>query len=571
MGGPVLTIEPRGRSDGIAIRGDRIVGVGAAAAMLEFVGEGTRLVDLAGRTVMPGFVDPHQHIAGPVANAGGNLDSVEDEALSFGITSRGEAAVRREELGHIMAWAAAREPRIRTSLYLLHNDNCGRDQGGWYRDHPPTTDRSARLRIAGVKIFSDGGSCGAPAVSFDYPSGIGQGDLYLAQADLAGLLEELSGTGYQALIHCLGDRALDVVQGAMATAFAGAGNPTRHRIDHNAVVRPDQLERYGELDLIALVFGAFSACLYAGDTSQFKYLVPAEHKSLEWRWRDLLDATQPGHLGWHGDAPIFTIDPLAHLAGFISRTERAADGSICEPPDWALPHRLDPDQALTLMTLGSAYALDRDAEVGSLALGKMADLIVLDGDPTTLPTERLHDLSVQLTMVGGVAEYVRSGAEDLDPAPATSPIPTVTPVATLAGDLGNLAMGRDATASQSLPDAPPSRAVDGRPEADEVWNAGAGPPQWIEVDLGRAATIGGVRLVVAQFPPGPTRHRVLGRSAAGAIPTLLHEFAGPTADQDILIAAFDPAVAGVRHVRIETLESPSDVAWREVEILGESA
>ena len=567
VGGPVLTMKPAVSADGIAVRGERIVAVGAAADVLELVGDGTRLVDLAGRTVMPGFVDPHEHIFGPVANDRGGLTPVEDEALSLGITSRGEASVRPSELEPILSWAAASGSRIRTNLYLLYNDNCGENQGGWYRDHPVTADRGARMRIAGVKIFTDGGSCGAPAVSFDYPGGIGQGDLYVEQATLAPLLEELSGAGYQALIHCLGDRALDVVQDSMAAAFAGGGNPTRHRIDHNAVIRPDQLERYAELDLVALIFGAFAACLYRGDTSQFKYLVPAEHKSLEWRWRDLLDANQGGHLGWHGDAPIFTLNPLEHLAGFIARTERAPDGSICQPPDWALANRLEPAEALALMTIGSAYALDRDAEIGSLEVGKLADLIVLDGDPLSVPPDQVRDLAVQLTMIGGTAEFVRPGAEDLAPEPASTPPAEVTPTPSLSANLVNLALGRTVTASKSLPTGPPAFAVDGLPESDDVWNAGGGPPQWIEVDLESTALLAGVRLVVAQFPAGPTRHRVLGGSGP-APTTVLHVFDGQTADSDVLIAAFSPPVPGIRFVRIETTESPSDVAWREIEILG---
>ena len=84
VGGPVLTMEPGTRADGIAIRGERIVAVGAAADVLELVGDGTRLVVSRGRAVMPGFVDPHQHIGGPVATEGGDLAAAEDEAPSYG-------------------------------------------------------------------------------------------------------------------------------------------------------------------------------------------------------------------------------------------------------------------------------------------------------------------------------------------------------------------------------------------------------------------------------------------------------------------------------------------------------
>jgi hypothetical protein len=386
---------------------------------------------------------------------------------------------------------------------------------------------------------------------------------------LTRLLADLATAGYQAVIHSLGDRSLDVVQASLAGALTG-GNPTRHRIDHNAVVRPDQLEWYGEHDAVLLVFGAFPACVYAGDTSHFKYLVPADRKSLEWPWRALLDAAQPGHAGWHGDAPIFSLNPLDHLAGFVARSDRA-NGTVCAPPNWALANRLDVDEALALMTIGAAYALDRDTDVGSLAVGKLADLVVLDHDPTAVAPEELRDLAVQLTMIGGVAEYVRPGAEDLVPAAASVPPGQVTPGPSIAAGLINVAAGKLATASHSLPDAPPSLAVDGDSAGDAVWNAGGGPPQWIEVDLGGAVRVAAVRLVVAQFPPGPTRHRVLGRTSATGTPSLLHEFEGETADKDVLGATLEPQAEGIRYVRIETLASPSDVAWREVEVLSPPA
>ena len=133
----------------------------------------------------------------------------------------------------------------------------------------------------------------------------------------------------------------------------------------------------------------------------------------------------------------------------------------------------------------------------------------------------------------------------------------------------NVAIGKAAFASATLPGSPPSFAVDGVGDADQIWSAGGGPPQWIEVDLGTAVPIAEVRLVVAQFPAGPTRHRILGRETATAPATVLNEFVGPTADEDVLVATFDPPIPDIRFVRVETVESPSDVAWREIKILSQ--
>ncbi len=138
----------------------------------------------------------------------------------------------------------------------------------------------------------------------------------------------------------------------------------------------------------------------------------------------------------------------------------------------------------------------------------------------------------------------------------------------LGGEPVNLALRHPVNASQSQPDGPPTAAVDGTWDTELIWNSGDFATQWIEVDLGAPSTITGVRLHVAQFPAGQTHHRVFGRAAESGPEVLLHEFVGVTADPGILEATLEPAVPGIRFVRVETLTSPSFVAWREVEVLG---
>ena len=135
----------------------------------------------------------------------------------------------------------------------------------------------------------------------------------------------------------------------------------------------------------------------------------------------------------------------------------------------------------------------------------------------------------------------------------------------LAGTSTSLAFRRPTVVSAALADAPADHAVDGDP--DTLWNAGAGPPAWIEIDLGEARALSLIRLYVGQSPEGATEHRVYGRADAGGAGTLLGTLAGATSDYQVL----ELAAAGwspVRFVRIETVASPSWVAWREIEIEG---
>lgn len=130
--------------------------------------------------------------------------------------------------------------------------------------------------------------------------------------------------------------------------------------------------------------------------------------------------------------------------------------------------------------------------------------------------------------------------------------------------LPNITLGKSAMASMSLSDSPPWRAVDGG--TGTLWNSGDYAPQWIEIDLGGARPIGQISLLIAQLPEGETVHRVLGKARPDDPFRLLHEFAGSTADGQRLEYAPPAPWENVRFLRIETTQSPSWVAWREIEV-----
>jgi hypothetical protein len=129
----------------------------------------------------------------------------------------------------------------------------------------------------------------------------------------------------------------------------------------------------------------------------------------------------------------------------------------------------------------------------------------------------------------------------------------------------NLATGATARASAALPGEGPARAVDGDPGTG--WNAGTGPPAWIEIDLGSSQTIGLVRLRVQQYPAGLTDHRLLGLGpgTSGAWVELARLRGVTDAPQSL---EWRPEVPreSIRYMRVETVTSPSWVAWSEIEV-----
>jgi Ca2+-binding RTX toxin-like protein len=130
--------------------------------------------------------------------------------------------------------------------------------------------------------------------------------------------------------------------------------------------------------------------------------------------------------------------------------------------------------------------------------------------------------------------------------------------------LPNIALGRPATASRFIRKNTASGAVDGSTEF--LWNSGDYAPQWVEIDLGSPKAIGRISLLTAQSPDGDTVHRVLGKARAGDPYQLLHEFTGFTTDDQLLDHSPLTPWENVRFVRIETITSPSWVAWREIRV-----
>jgi hypothetical protein len=119
------------------------------------------------------------------------------------------------------------------------------------------------------------------------------------------------------------------------------------------------------------------------------------------------------------------------------------------------------------------------------------------------------------------------------------------------------------SASISLGDRPPEFAVDG--DVETGWGAGAGPEQWIELDLGQEYELVCVRLLTDQFPAGRTTHRING----GA-----HD--NPGAELGVIDSETEYGewleLAGtwnVEFLRITTVERPSWIAWLEIEAWGE--
>ncbi len=130
----------------------------------------------------------------------------------------------------------------------------------------------------------------------------------------------------------------------------------------------------------------------------------------------------------------------------------------------------------------------------------------------------------------------------------------------------NLTQEATVTSSHSTPDNPAEKAIDIRLES--IWNSGGDAPQWIRLKLNQPHDIWQIRLAIGQDPSGYTVHHLL---VKGPAPNdkyqLIKKFSGKTKDLQILEFTAKSPLKNIQYIKIETLASPSWVAWREIDVI----
>jgi predicted amidohydrolase YtcJ len=408
INGRILTMDRQLRTmEALAVSGDMIIAVGSNEEVEALGGPSTQTVDLRGHALMPGFVDAHTHILNDAEGyLGLNLDEAQDLALENGITTLANMYVNPDFIEELRDLERNARLRVRTSAYLIATDNCGGPQGDWYEQYPPTDEFGEMLRIGGVKIFLDGGTCGYPAVSEETHPDAGQGDLFLSDGELAQIVGRADAAGYQIAIHALGDRAIDQAIDALNAVIDAPGNPERHRVEHSFYMIDGQFSRFSEMGIHPIIFGYWPTC--SADASERS---PAWRDSIR-RWRELVDANPGIVIAAKTDMPwLGPPSPLLELYSLTTLREEAPDGSICEPAPWLADRTLTIEEALPMVTSNPAYILFREDEVGSLEPGKLADLIVLSESPLDIDVNELKDIEIWMTMVGGQTAYCATGMD----------------------------------------------------------------------------------------------------------------------------------------------------------------
>lgn len=385
----------------VAVAGDRVVAVGSNGEVLSLRRRATTLINLEGKALLPGFIDSHAHWIGDRALAGhSTAEEAIQAALASGWTSISELFVNQQRLDELRVLDEQGSLRVRVNAYLPLNFRSARF-GNWYLAYSPGQEFSSRFRIGGVKVFMDNG----PGIGY-----IGR-NYWFSQEELNNLLATAHEAGFQIAVHSIVDNATDIVLNAFESVLQGQSNSIyRHRIEHAVMLRDDQVERLRSLGVIV----SFQLTFVNSDWTEEILRDPGpELAPLVGRWRDLLDAGVPS-IG-STDHP-FTLFGTAgpSIKAIYQAVTRIGEQRLA-PPDWMLSQRITVEQALRLITIDAAYGTFQENIKGSIAAGKLADLIILSENPLTAPLERLQDINVLVTMVGGRVEHCALGHESLCP------------------------------------------------------------------------------------------------------------------------------------------------------------
>ena len=532
-GGRVATVDPaRSWASAVAVRGGRIVGVGGDQAVASLVGARTRVIELRGRTVTPGFGDAHVHpihgglaalrcelhgqrgldayLATIAAYATGHPDVAWILGGGWSMDDFPGGVPGRTELDRIVpdrpvllssrdghsAWVNSKALEVagitaRTPDPVdgrIDRDAAGEPVGGLQEGAadlverlapPPTADEllaalrlgqaelhalgittwqdaivtpeveePAYVALAGrdeltarvvgalwwerargaeqidefverrartamgryaptsVKIMQDGvlenftGAVLEPYLDRDGRSTNNRGLSQVEPEALKGYVTRLDALGFQPHFHAIGERAVREALDAVAAARAANGmTDTRPHIAHIQVVHPDDLARFRELGVVANAQPYWACHEGQMDNLTIPFLGP-ERATWQYPFRSLRAAGATLAMG--SDWSVSSANPLLEMEVAVNRvSDLSRDSEATFLPD----ERIELVDALAAFTAGTAWVNHLEHEIGSIEVGKAADLVVLDRDLFDRGAGAIGEARVVGTFIDGLAVH----------------------------------------------------------------------------------------------------------------------------------------------------------------------
>ncbi|MGD9143253.1 MAG: amidohydrolase family protein, partial [Dehalococcoidia bacterium] len=235
------------------------------------------------------------------------------------------------------------------------------------------------LRMGGVKIML----------------GESAGQAELSQSELNRLVTDCHRAGFQLAFHAIRESSIEKAIIALESAdsvLPVAGR--RHRIEHCSECPPYLLDRLKKLEAVIVTHPA--ALFYHGE----RYLATVSPGQLPWLYRIKTPMDSGLIVAAASDAPVNPVNPLTGIYGAVTR--KAGSRQELLPEEVVSPHR-----ALEMYTRNAAYAAFEEDIKGSITPGKLADMVVLSDNPAKVSPEKIKDIRVDMTILGGEVVWER--------------------------------------------------------------------------------------------------------------------------------------------------------------------
>lgn len=332
------------------------------------------------------------------------VQSIGDASKDYtaqGITTNTDAAIFGMEdfEAHLKAAKKGINP-MRTQLmmmqHLLKEESIFGTYSAAQVNQKIREESGGRAKLDSAKLFQDGSIqalTGALRNPY-YQNADLTGDLIHDQAALNHIVLNLHQRGFRIATHGNGDRAIGSIIDSYLYALTNGGKRDhRHRIEHVQTATFEDIERMQQFGIAASFF--INHVYYWGDRHEQLFLGPERARRIS-PLKEAMDAKLLFTL--HSDCPITPISPLFSIWAAVNRITK--EGNILGPEQ-----RIDVETALKSMTIYGAKLNFDEKVAGSIEVGKQADFVVLEADPTAVNPMEIKDIPILATYIDGQPVY----------------------------------------------------------------------------------------------------------------------------------------------------------------------